>query len=55
MTVVCAASALQYLYKVIRQLLPLAYSLLGRTLFGDILETHLSCRSRDNLDQLVPV
>ncbi|XP_062334633.1 histone PARylation factor 1 [Osmerus eperlanus] len=44
-----------YLYKVIRQLLPLAYSLLGRTLFGDILETHLSCRSRDDLDQLAPV
>ncbi|XP_071779374.2 histone PARylation factor 1 [Centroberyx gerrardi] len=41
-----------YFYKVIRQLLPMAYSLLKRNLFGEILEAHLSSRSRDNLDQL---
>ncbi|XP_042171867.1 LOW QUALITY PROTEIN: histone PARylation factor 1-like [Oncorhynchus tshawytscha] len=42
----------QYFYKVIRQLLPMAYSLLKRGLFGEILEAHLSSRSHDNLDQL---
>ncbi|XP_048852326.1 histone PARylation factor 1 isoform X2 [Brienomyrus brachyistius] len=41
-----------YFYKVIRQLLPMAYTLLKRGLFGDILEAHLSSRSLDNLDQL---
>ncbi|XP_055769391.1 histone PARylation factor 1 isoform X1 [Salvelinus fontinalis] len=41
-----------YFYKVIRQLLPMAYSLLKRGLFGEILEAHLSSRSHDNLDQL---
>ncbi|XP_029921372.1 histone PARylation factor 1 [Myripristis murdjan] len=41
-----------YFYKVIRQLLPMAYSLLKRNLFGEILEAHLSSRSHDNLDQL---
>ncbi|XP_036373034.1 histone PARylation factor 1 [Megalops cyprinoides] len=41
-----------YFYKVVRQLLPLAYSLLKRDLFGQILEAHLSNRSQDNLDQL---
>lgn len=45
----------QYLYKVIRQLLPLAYSLLSRGLFGDILDAHLSNRSHDDLDQLAAV
>ncbi|XP_030643950.1 histone PARylation factor 1 [Chanos chanos] len=44
-----------YFYKVIRQLLPMAYSLLQRGVFGEILEAHLSCRSHDNLDQLNPV
>ncbi|KAJ8247625.1 hypothetical protein GJAV_G00248440 [Gymnothorax javanicus] len=43
-----------YLYKVVKQLLPLAYSLLQRELFGQILEAHLSNRSRDPLDQLSP-
>uniref|UniRef100_A0A8C9WRZ9 Histone PARylation factor 1 n=1 Tax=Scleropages formosus TaxID=113540 RepID=A0A8C9WRZ9_SCLFO len=41
-----------YLYKVVLQLLPLAYSLLKRSLFGEILEAHLSSRSRDTVDQL---
>ncbi|KAL1023971.1 hypothetical protein UPYG_G00049710 [Umbra pygmaea] len=42
-----------YFYKVIGQLLPLAYSLLKRDLFGEILEAHLAQRSRDgHLDQL---
>uniref|UniRef100_A0A8D0AX86 Histone PARylation factor 1 n=1 Tax=Sander lucioperca TaxID=283035 RepID=A0A8D0AX86_SANLU len=41
-----------YFHKVIRQLLPMAYSLLKRNLFGEILEAHLSSRSHDNLDQL---
>ncbi|KAG7276772.1 hypothetical protein CRUP_001913, partial [Coryphaenoides rupestris] len=41
-----------YFYKVIRQLLPMAYNLLKRNLFGEILEAHLASRSHDNLDQL---
>ncbi|XP_059184883.1 histone PARylation factor 1 isoform X1 [Centropristis striata] len=41
-----------YFHKVIRQLLPMAYSLLKRNVFGEILEAHLSSRSHDNLDQL---
>ncbi|XP_072563654.1 histone PARylation factor 1 [Paramormyrops kingsleyae] len=41
-----------YFYKVIRQLLPMAYTLLKRGIFGDILESHLSSRNLDNLDQL---
>ncbi|XP_068448035.1 histone PARylation factor 1 [Clinocottus analis] len=41
-----------YFHKVIRQLLPMAYSLLKRNLFGEILEAHLSSRSNDHLDQL---
>lgn len=41
-----------YFYKVIRQLLPMAYGLLKRGLFGEILEAHLSNRCHDNLDQL---
>ncbi|XP_028833599.1 histone PARylation factor 1 [Denticeps clupeoides] len=41
-----------YFCKVIRQLLPMAYSLLKRGLFGEILEAHLSDRSHDDLDQL---
>ena len=42
----------QYFYKVIRQLLPMAYNLLKRSLFAEILEAHLTSRSHDNLDQL---
>ncbi|KAM9313959.1 histone PARylation factor 1 [Pholidichthys leucotaenia] len=41
-----------YFHKIIKQLLPMAYSLLNRNLFGDILEAHLSNRSHDSLDQL---
>ncbi|XP_030003957.1 histone PARylation factor 1 [Sphaeramia orbicularis] len=41
-----------YFHKVIKQLLPMAYTLLKRNLFGEILEAHLSSRSHDNLDQL---
>ncbi|XP_028987075.2 histone PARylation factor 1 [Betta splendens] len=41
-----------YFHKVIKQLLPMAYNLLKRNLFGEILESHLSNRSHDNLDQL---
>ncbi|KAM4583552.1 histone PARylation factor 1 [Odontesthes bonariensis] len=41
-----------YFHKVIKQVLPMAYSLLKRNLFGEILEAHLSNRSHDNLDQL---
>ncbi|XP_076584752.1 histone PARylation factor 1 [Chaetodon auriga] len=41
-----------YFHKVVKQLLPMAYSLLKRNLFGEIVEAHLSSRSHDNLDQL---
>ncbi|KAL6467347.1 hypothetical protein MHYP_G00251510 [Metynnis hypsauchen] len=41
-----------YFHKVIGQLLPMAYSLLKRGVFGEILQAHLASRSRDNLDQL---
>ncbi|KAM8772052.1 histone PARylation factor 1 isoform 1-T1 [Acanthopagrus schlegelii] len=41
-----------YFHKVVKQLLPMAYSLLKRNLFGEILEAHLSSRSHDDLDQL---
>uniref|UniRef100_A0A673I1G0 UPF0609 protein C4orf27 homolog n=1 Tax=Sinocyclocheilus rhinocerous TaxID=307959 RepID=A0A673I1G0_9TELE len=44
-----------YFYKVVRQLLPMAYNLLKRGLFGEILEAHLASRSQDNLDQLAAV
>ncbi|CAN9510440.1 unnamed protein product [Ophioblennius macclurei] len=41
-----------YFHKVIKQVLPMAYNLLKRNLFGEIIEAHISSRSRDNLDQL---
>lgn len=41
-----------YFHKVVKQLLPMAYSLLKRNVFGEILESHLTSRSHDNLDQL---
>ncbi|CAJ1052176.1 histone PARylation factor 1 [Xyrichtys novacula] len=41
-----------YFHKVVKQLLPMAYNLLKRNLFGEILEAHLSSRSHDDLDQL---
>lgn len=41
-----------YFHKIIKQLLPMAYNLLKRNLFGEILEAHLSNRRHDRLDQL---
>ncbi|XP_053188473.1 histone PARylation factor 1 [Scomber japonicus] len=41
-----------YFHKVIKQLLPMAYNLLKRNLFGEVLEAHLCSRNHDNLDQL---
>ncbi|XP_026159443.1 histone PARylation factor 1 isoform X2 [Mastacembelus armatus] len=41
-----------YFHKVIKQLLPMAYNLLKRNMFGEILEAHLSSRSHNDLDQL---
>ncbi|XP_019718097.1 histone PARylation factor 1 isoform X1 [Hippocampus comes] len=41
-----------YFHKVVKQLLPMAYNLLKRNLFIEILEAHLTSRSHDNLDQL---
>ncbi|CAL1601479.1 unnamed protein product [Knipowitschia caucasica] len=43
-----------YFHKMIKQLLPMAYNLLKRSLFGEIVEAHLSNRSRDPVDQLSP-
>ncbi|XP_028658021.1 histone PARylation factor 1 isoform X2 [Erpetoichthys calabaricus] len=41
-----------YFHKVIGQLLPLAYNLLKRNLFAEIIEAHLANRNLENLDQL---
>ncbi|XP_053315796.1 histone PARylation factor 1 [Spea bombifrons] len=41
-----------YFHKVAGQLLPLAYKLLKRNLFAEIIECHLLSRSRDNVNQL---
>uniref|UniRef100_A0A3Q1F1Y0 Histone PARylation factor 1 n=1 Tax=Acanthochromis polyacanthus TaxID=80966 RepID=A0A3Q1F1Y0_9TELE len=41
-----------YFHKIIKQLLPMAYNLLKRNLFGEIVEAHLSNRSHDKMDQL---
>lgn len=41
-----------YFHKVIKQLLPMAYNLLKRTLFGEIVEAHLVNRCQDPLDLL---
>ncbi|XP_006006343.1 histone PARylation factor 1 [Latimeria chalumnae] len=41
-----------YFHKVVRQLLPLAYGLLKRNLFAEIIELHLSSRNQNNVDQL---
>ncbi|XP_053712885.1 histone PARylation factor 1-like [Synchiropus splendidus] len=41
-----------YFHKTVKQLLPMAYNLLKRNLFGEILEDHLASRSHENLDQL---
>lgn len=42
----------QYFHKVAGQLLPLAYNLLKRNLFAEIIEDHLANRNRENIDQL---
>ncbi|XP_040274594.1 histone PARylation factor 1 isoform X1 [Bufo bufo] len=42
-----------YFHKVTGQLLPLAYKLLKRDLFAEIIESHLANRSRENVSQLV--
>ncbi|XP_044536742.1 histone PARylation factor 1-like [Gracilinanus agilis] len=42
----------QYFHKVIGQLLPLAYKLLKRNLFAEIIEAHLAKRSKENVDLL---
>ncbi|XP_047616337.1 histone PARylation factor 1 isoform X2 [Phacochoerus africanus] len=41
-----------YFHKVAGQLLPLAYNLLKRNLFAEIIEGHLADRRRDDVDQL---
>lgn len=44
----------QYFHKTVGQLLPLAYSLLKRNLFADIIQSHLANRRQEEVDQLVP-
>nr|XP_031548446.1 histone PARylation factor 1 isoform X1 [Vicugna pacos] len=41
-----------YFHKVAGQLLPLAYNLLKRNLFAEIIEDHLAHRSKEDVDQL---
>ncbi|XP_020661153.2 histone PARylation factor 1 [Pogona vitticeps] len=41
-----------YFHKIIGQLLPLAYNLLKRNLFAEIIESHLANRKEENVDQL---
>ncbi|KAK7929417.1 hypothetical protein WMY93_005812 [Mugilogobius chulae] len=41
-----------YFHKIIKQLLPMAYNLLKRSLFGEIVEAHLSNRSNEPMDRL---
>uniref|UniRef100_A0A2K6EFC0 Histone PARylation factor 1 n=1 Tax=Propithecus coquereli TaxID=379532 RepID=A0A2K6EFC0_PROCO len=41
-----------YFHKVAGQLLPLAYTLLKRNLYAEIIEDHLANRSKENIDQL---
>lgn len=36
------------------QLLPLAYSLLKRNLFAEVIEAHLADRRQEGLDRLAP-
>ncbi|MEE6460999.1 hypothetical protein FKM82_001167 [Ascaphus truei] len=44
-----------YFHKVAGQLLPLAYNLLKRNLFAEIIESHLANRSKDNVTQLTTI
>ncbi|XP_018415543.1 PREDICTED: histone PARylation factor 1 isoform X3 [Nanorana parkeri] len=41
-----------YFHKVARQLLPMAYKLLKRDLFAEIIESHLENRRKENVNQL---
>ncbi|XP_069487507.1 histone PARylation factor 1 isoform X2 [Ambystoma mexicanum] len=41
-----------YFHKIVGQLLPLAYNLLKRNLFAEIISAHLSSRTEENVDQL---
>uniref|UniRef100_A0A8C5MUU2 Histone PARylation factor 1 n=1 Tax=Leptobrachium leishanense TaxID=445787 RepID=A0A8C5MUU2_9ANUR len=41
-----------YFHKITGQLLPLAYKLLKRNLFAEIIESHLANRAKDHVDQL---
>ncbi|KAF7244187.1 Histone PARylation factor 1 [Varanus komodoensis] len=41
-----------YFHKIIGQLLPLAYNLLKRNLFAEIIEDHLANRKEENIDRL---
>ncbi|XP_058694975.1 histone PARylation factor 1 isoform X3 [Poecile atricapillus] len=43
-----------YFHKTVGQLLPLAYTLLKRNLFAEIIEQHLGNRREEDPDQLVP-
>ncbi|KAJ7420074.1 hypothetical protein WISP_50156 [Willisornis vidua] len=43
-----------YFHKTVGQLLPLAYTLLKRSLFAEIIEAHLGSRRAEGLDQLEP-
>uniref|UniRef100_A0A672TEV8 Histone PARylation factor 1 n=1 Tax=Strigops habroptila TaxID=2489341 RepID=A0A672TEV8_STRHB len=43
-----------YFHKTVGQLLPLAYTLLQRSLFADIIQSHLANRREEPLDQLAP-
>lgn len=42
----------QYFHKVAGQFLPLAYNLLKRDLFAQMIEAHLASRSEENVEQL---
>lgn len=46
--------SLQYFHKTVGQLLPLAYTLLKRNLFAEIIQSHLASRQEDKVDQLAP-
>ncbi|XP_053428112.1 histone PARylation factor 1-like [Nycticebus coucang] len=50
MNLFCCGS--HYFHKAAGQLLPLAYNLLKRNLFAEIIEDHLANRSKENIDQL---
>lgn len=50
----CFPSLPQYFHKTVGQLLPLAYTLLQRSLFAEIIQSHLANRREEPLDQLAP-